>query len=113
MQIKGLTVMCARQWLVGCALVLGSSSIAVAASAEIQELSSRVNVDSNRDNGGGGGVSINSDGIGNHVSGASSNASPSNTGNLNGEGPHHSAPDSSLHQRASLSWQSLLPGSIQ
>ena len=111
MQIKGLAVMCARQWLVGCALVLGSSGVAVAASAEIQELSSRVNVDSNRDNGGGGGVSINS--IGNHVSGASSNVSPSNTGNLSGEGPHRSANDSASHQRASLSWQSLLPGSIQ
>jgi hypothetical protein len=104
--------MCARQWLIGCALVLGSSGVAVAASAEGQELSSHVSVDSGRDSGGG--ASINGDGIGNHDGSASSNPGSSSTGgNLNSEGPHRNTTDSTPHQRASLGWQSLLPGSIQ
>jgi hypothetical protein len=114
MQIKGLAVMCARQWLIGCALVLGGSSAALAASMENQDISSHVSVDSNsRDGGGSSSSSGDVIGLGHDGSSSPNSGSSGTGGNLSSEGPHHNATDSAPLQRASLGWQSLLPGSIQ
>lgn len=105
----------ARQWLIGCALLIGGGGIAAAAGMDTQELGSLQHAGSEGSNRDASGSNSGGDvvGLGHDGTAPASSSGGGGNGGGSGDGTHRSGLDNSSSRRVNLGWQSLLPGAIQ